>query len=137
MKKTLLLFAVGLFLISCESSVPEILDTKQVINLVVEENQWIEKKDFDNINRYYSSSFKMPEIGSQVYNKGVVIAYLDNYDYQLILPNVRHYENLQGVRWTETIDYEYSNGSITFFVTSSDFFENPPAKMYFRVVLMW
>lgn len=137
MKKSLLFILVTLFLVSCESSIPEELTTKQIVNLVVNENDWIESTDANDLNRYYSYSLNMPEISTYKYNKGAVIAYLDKDNVQQTLPTVRHFENGAGNRWTETVDYEYSPGSITFYVTSSDFAKIRPAQMYFKVILLW
>jgi len=92
---------------------------------------------FTKIYHYLGNSLNMPEISTYKYNKGAVIAYLDKDNVLQTLPTVRHYENGAGDRWTETVDYEYSPGSITFFVTNSDFAKIRPAQMYFKVILLW
>jgi hypothetical protein len=55
---------------------------------------------------------------------------------QQVMPYVRHYETSTN-RWTQTIDYEYSVGSMTVFVTNSNFLYSLPVGMDFRVVMQW
>jgi len=137
MRKTFILFLVALFVISCDGPIQQPLDTKLIVDLVVNQNDWVESTDNDGLNRYYTSSFIMKEINSTVYNDGAVIAYIEIDNKQQILPYVRHYENADGIMWTKTVDFDYSNGKVTFYVTNSDFAVDPPETMYFRVILMW
>ena len=53
------------------------------------------------------------------------------------MPYVRHYEDINGVLWTRTVDYDYAVGNIAIYVTNSDFIKDLPEKMTFRVVMMW
>lgn len=138
MKKILLLFAIALFAVACEDSLPESLTTKQIINITVNKGDWVESTDADGLNRYYSCHVSMPEINSTIYNKGSVVVYYYNGNTQQQLPYVRHYQNTAGYYWTETVDFDYTKGGMDLYVTDSDFApNNRPDGMDFRVVLMW
>lgn len=142
MKKALLFFAIALFLVSCEGPMgpagPQGIGTNwKIIDLVVNSSEWIENLDNNGLNRYYSSSFTMPEISSRVYNDGTVLVYMVNNNVQQVLPYVRHFENSSGNLWTQTIDYDFAVGDMNVYVTNSDFVSDPPGTMNFRVVLMW
>ena len=135
MKKLLLFIVVTLTFVACR-------DSKEIqfnsINLSVKNSDWVENVDNQGLNRYYSCHFNMPEISSTVFNSGSVIAYIivNNSTSQQNLPYVRHFENAKGVLWTQTIDFDYSEGRINIYVTNSDFAVDPPSAMDFRVVVL-
>jgi len=142
MKKTFLLFIIALFVVSCEGPMgpegPQGYGTNwKIIDLEVKSTDWIESTENDGSNRYYSCNFLMPEIDAMVYSEGSVISYIVKGTTQQVLPSVRHYENTYGNMWTQTIDYEFSEGNLDLFVTNSDFAAIPPGDMKVRVVLMW
>jgi hypothetical protein len=137
MKKNLLLFVIALFVVSCNDSIPEPLSTKQSINITVNKSNWIESTDGNGLNRYYSCHFSMPEITYTIFKTGSVTAYYYNGDAQQLLPYVRHYQNTLGEYWTQTVDFDYTQGGIDIYVTTSDFAAIKPDAMDFRVVLMW
>ena len=139
-KNCLLLFVIALFFMSCEGPEgpvgPQGSGTNwKIINLVANKTDWVESLDENNL-RYYSCSFKLPEIDAFIYNEGTTLAYVRNGDFQQVLPYVRHLQDANST-WTKTVDYEYSTGTINFYVTNSDFAADPPSGMEFRVVLMW
>lgn len=137
MKKLLLLpFLIAFLFSSCEP-VPEDLTTKVIYNFTINGREWVAHTDDAGLNRYYSSSVSVRDLKSLVYEKGAVIAYMLMDGYQLTLPYIRHYENSKGERWTRTVDFDFSDGVINFYVTNSDFAVDPPGAMDFRVVLMW
>ncbi len=139
MKKILLPILISLFLYSCDTTVFERETTEWTfINLEAKPADWQEYVDNDGKNRYYSCSFNVPEIDYDVYDYGAVLCYVDLNGAQQIMPYVRHYEDLNGAKWTRTIDYEYSQGKVNIFVTNDDFVEDPPSEtMYFRLVLIY
>jgi len=134
MKRLLLFFAVVTLLASCTE------DTTDVVKLSVRSQDWIYNSDsahFDPL--YYSYSFSMPEITSSVYSRGLVQVYMVFDGAQQALPYVQHNQDTNGVdiwNWTRTIDFQYSVGELTVFVTNSDFFDERPEAMDFRVVLI-
>ncbi len=135
MKKVLILLIFPFLAISCR----DFGDKTQIqtINLRVNQSDWIESTDNDGRNRYYSCSFFMPEITPAVYEYGSVQAYVTFDNTQQVMPYVRHYEDINGNRWTRTVDYDYSEGNLIVYVTNSDFIRDLPETMTFRVVLMW
>lgn len=147
MKKILLLFAVALFVVSCQGPAgpegPEGLQgygtNWKIINLVANESNWQENLDENGLNRFYSCHFTIPEITSTVFNDGSVAGYYlnDISTVQQPLPYVLHLQDAKGHFWTRTIDFDYSVGSMNVYVTNSDFVVDPPGKMTFRVALTW
>ncbi|MDR1585300.1 MAG: hypothetical protein LBS07_03880, partial [Prevotellaceae bacterium] len=81
-------------------------------------------------------SFRFSKLKKHICNEGSVQAYIKTGEYQQILPVVRHHEDSK-TQWTSTTDYEYKPEEITFFVTNSDFVDERPETMLFRVALMW
>ncbi|HNX88631.1 MAG TPA: hypothetical protein PKH58_06090 [Paludibacteraceae bacterium] len=137
MKKVLLLpFLIGFIFTSCEP-VPEDLTTKVIYNFSINSKEWQVHTDAAGLNRYYSCSLPVSNLNSNVYDDGAVIAYIVMDGYQQVLPYIRHYENSNGERWTRTVDFDFSDGAVNFYITNSDFAVDPPGNMDFRVVLMW
>lgn len=131
MKRLLLFFAVVTMLASCST------DTTTVVNLTVGAQDWtINSEPNIDVPLYYSCTFAMPEINSIVYEQGLVQAYIVFNGVQQVLPFVQHNKNADGVIWTQTIDFRYAAGELTVFVTNSDFVEDYPEAMDFRVVLI-
>jgi len=138
MKKLLLLFAVALFVVSCQQETPQGAGTNtKIINLTASPSDWVENLDPNKLNRYYSCHFNMPEINSTVFNDGSVTGYIMIDNAQQPLPSVRHFQNTAGALWTQTIDFDYVVGGVNVYVTNSDFAVDPPGAMNFRMVLMW
>ena len=135
MKKAFILLLIPFFAISCSNFGDE--TRIKTVNLVVDQLDWVENTDADGKNRYYSCSFSMPEITSNVYEYGSVQTYVTFENAQQAMPYVRHYEDINGVLWTRTVDYDYAVGNIAIYVTNSDFIKDLPEKMTFRVVMMW
>ncbi len=104
----------------------------------------------DRNNYYFYYTFDVPELTADIYDNGSVQAYREfdsgtNKAAQHQLPLVQHIEVEDGDSmyfYTETTDYEYGVGQISFFFTMSDFYyevddSQLPSDMHFRVVLMW
>jgi hypothetical protein len=142
MKKILLLFAVALFVVSCQGPAgqegPQGPGTNwKIINLVANQSDWQENLDKNGLNRFYSCHFTMPEINSTVFNDGNVASYIMINSAQQTLPYVLHLQDTKGNLWTRTIDFDYSVGGMNVYVTNSDFVVDPPGTMNFRVALTW
>lgn len=131
-------FVTATLLASC--TINNVPDAK-VVTLSIGSNQWTPHTDIDGYNLFYSRTISMPEITQNIYTYGSVLTYYvmyNDFDVQVaqqVLPYVRHYENSDGARWTRTVDFEYSPGSITIIVTNSDFLNEIPPLMDFRVVM--
>lgn len=138
MKRLLMLLVTATLLASC--TINNSADVS-VVTLSIRANQWTPHTDADGYNLFYSRTISMPEITPNLYANGSVLTYYliyDDYNVQIaqqVLPYVRHYENSDGARWTRTVDFEYSPGSITIIVTNSDFLNEVPPLMDFRVVM--
>lgn len=101
-------------------------------------DRWTKVYDADGLNGYYKADVKVSYLDYAVLRGGQVNCYLyTSTETQTPLPNVRHYENSAGQRWTRTIDYEYYSGGLTIYVTDNDFACDVPGGMYFRVVYSW
>lgn len=136
MKKLLLLPLIALLMSSC---LPENTnDTSwDVVTVRVLSSDWDAHTDNNGQNLYYSCTLDMPEISSYIYTNGLVQAYYVMDGAQQLLPYSRHYENVNLNRWTQTVDFDYSVGQMTIYVTNSDFYNEIPPTMDFRVVMLW
>ena len=139
MRRIYLLFAISVLLFSaCETvSYPEDLTTKQVFTFQVRAADWTPITDPDGLNLYYRCRFNLDGISSYMINNGAVMGYIELNGAQHALPYTRHLENRNGNLWTRTVDFDYSQNDIHFYVTNSDFVADPPETMYFRVVFIW
>lgn len=136
MKKVGLLAALFVLMLSC--TVEDAPDTSwKVINVEVRSTDWVAGTDNSGLNPYYSCGVDLPELSSFIYRNGMVQVYYVSGGVQNPLPYVRHYENAAGNLWTRTIDYDYEVGFMNLYVTNSDFFNERPATMNFRIVLLW
>ncbi len=138
MKKLLLLFAIALFAASCEGPQgPQGEGTNwEVINIKVKSTDWVRNTDTNNAV-YYSAMVSVPKLTEFVYDFGNVINYIYYGTSQQTLPTVRHNKDDKNNYWTTTIDYDFAIGNVKYYVTNSDFFDQVPSDMYFRLVLMW
>ncbi len=148
MKKILLIFVVALLAASCKGPAgpagPPGRDGDdgepgaywRIMDFSI--TNWTEVE-----NEYFYAQFNFPELTNFIYNNGIVLPYIE-FDgaYQTPLPYTRYRQTTLGGElyyWEELIDYEYTEGEITFYLTPSDFdtaAEDPaPAKI--RVVLLY
>lgn len=137
MKRLFLFFSIVALMTSCTMVNT---DSTDVVNLTVRAQDWLVNYDQANdIPQYYSYTFSMPEITPLMYEEGLVQVYGVFDGAQQVLPYVQHFQGTDNVntwRWTRTIDYRYAAGELTVFVTNSDFANDPPKGMNFRVVLI-
>lgn len=110
--------------------------------------------DREDNNYFYAIVDEMPEITLNVFREGLVKMYRV-FDFenpkigaQVELPYSRHKEVVWGPKpderalFTETVDYEFSVGSVTLFYTASDFdyeydLKFQPESMQFRCIIMY
>lgn len=103
-----------------------------------------------NMNCCFRATVNMPEITADILKTGLVKMYRV-FDYglksetQMEMPYIRHNEYTDNVGalcfYTETLDYEFSDGLVSVFFTRSDFmYEDDvninPKAMDFRCVIM-
>lgn len=121
------------------------------IPIQINQNEWSYSNTNDN--NYFFATISMPEITWDIYEHGNVMVYREydagtNAAVQTPLPYVRHKEyvadeatNTWGF-YTETVDYEFTAGTMTIFYTVSDFdyefdLNFIPEQMSFRVFIMF
>lgn len=140
MKKLLLFSLLVLTMVSCTINEDEPDTYWKIVNVTVDAEDWRRYTDNNGLNPFYACEIDMPEFTSQLLNDGMIQTYFVSETtprYQGTLPYVRHYENNEGNTWTTTTDCTYGLGTMTFYVTHSDFANVPPGDMSFRVVIMW
>ena len=135
MKKLLLILFIATLTVSCTEDSNDV--QWKIVNLVVKQNDWVVNTDADGLNKFYSYQFKMPEISSAIFNAGSLSTYVVLDNAQQVLPYVRYYEDTKGYRWTRVVDCDYAINKMNIYVTNSDFIDDVPGTMNFRVVLMW
>jgi len=108
----------------------------QIIKVSVKSSDWVRHTDANNAV-YYSASVSVPEITNFIYDSGTVLNYIDFNGSQQILPYVLHQKDANNNYWTRTIDSDFLVGQVNYYVTNSDFFDEVPSTMNFRIVLMW
>lgn len=135
MKKILLFLFIATLTISCDDDSIDL--QSKFVNIVVKQNDWVVNTDADGLNKFYSYQFQMPEISPVIFNSGLMSSYIVLDNAQQSLPYVRHYEDIKGFMWTRTIDCDYAVNKMNIYVTNSDFIDDLPEKMNFRVVLLW
>lgn len=143
MKKLLLTVVAALlmplFFTSCEKYYrKEDSEVTHWRSLVFTADSWTLYADRDGSNSYFKADFETNELKYKVLEGGLVNCYIiyDD-DIQAPLPNVRHYEDAEGHRWTRTIDCEYYEGGFSVYVSYSDFTREFPEKMTFRLIMAW
>ncbi len=154
MKKLLLLLVAACTLTGCYIEGPagppgrDGFVNFKIIDLQINSSEWGYSGEANN--NYFYATFDMPEITPYIYNNGLVQVYREyntgtTNATQILLPQTRHNETQINDNWfffTETIDYEYSVGSVSIFYTVDDFDYEintsfVPEDMHFRAVIMW
>jgi hypothetical protein len=141
MKKICIFFTIVLMFASCKQedddniNIDDFGDYHIGMNVFnFEISHWTKGVDADN-NIFYFCNLDVPEITSELYSYGTIIAYNVMSDVQVALPYVRHFKSGDAM-WTRTVDYDFSPGKMTVYVTNSDFFDEVPSAMSLRVVLL-
>jgi hypothetical protein len=154
MKKKLFFLTAILFLLSCEGPEGPMgprgpkgdkgdPGTKwEVISLTVYSHQWVPVVDSNNLFLHYKCILSLPELDKFIFDEGICIATIklmdDNYEVHQPLPYVLYGDYVDGTLWEQTVEYDYSIGSIGFYVKTDDFNENArPETMTFKVTLLW
>lgn len=118
------------------------------IPVQVNQNEW-SYTNTEN-NNYFYAVISVPELTWDIYEHGNVMIYREydqgtNNAVQTPLPFTRHVEYQDGGVWkfyTESVDYEYTQGKVTIFYTLNDFdYEIDqtfvPEQMNFRIFIMY
>ena len=151
MKKFLFLVILSLTLFSCEGpmgpqgpqGVPGEGMFWKYYTYTVKSQDWQLVTSPDGFHTYYMYEFQNKDITDDLYIDGYVLGYLvqsPGADNEVItpLPYTIHKGEADGdnaLLWTETYTYDYMPGSVAFYVQYSDFIEQQPGDMVFRLVL--
>ncbi len=144
MKRLFTLFVLATYLISCEGPIgPAGEDGESVYwdiqTITVNANEWVRYTDENGLNTYYMCEKSFPALTNYVYEygntSGYMFVYYGNTEVQVPLPYTIPYENLAGDQWTEIYSFDFTPGSIAFYVHYSDFADIAPPTQVFRIVL--
>ena len=137
MKKLLSLIFLIPLLLSCEINQQNQIES---VNVSVRQVDWHPSVAGDGTNLFYFCTVNMPEITQNVYSNGIVQVYYTwnnlTSQGQQPLPYVMNHESATNYKWLQTVDFEYSPGTITIYSTRSDFIAEIPSAMNFRIVVM-
>lgn len=112
----------------------------------IKPTDWILDGNTNELESFYYADIEINDLNNTVFQGGTVIAYLEtDPGVKIGMPYVRHYgvpdeESYIGKYfWTETYDFDYTNGSIRFYLTYSDFNTEtkPSENKTFHIVMMW
>ena len=113
-------------------------DYWQIVDIDIPASSWCAYSS-DGMEAYYQADVNIPELTKTVFDDGFVLCYLVEDGVQMQLPYTRHYENLEGDRWTATLDYDYFVGGMRVYYTTNDFYytADQPGYMRLRLVMQW
>ncbi|MCD8044214.1 MAG: hypothetical protein LUH10_14270 [Tannerellaceae bacterium] len=122
------------------------LDSEWYVKFIeVPANKWVLTYDSDGLNPRYEYTEKISQLTDWVYDESVFAAYIihnynTSYETQSPLPYVLAAETVYPgnlfYEWIEIIDCNFEIGSVTFYLTYSDFdVSYSPGDRAFRVVL--
>ncbi|MDR1984645.1 MAG: lipoprotein [Prevotellaceae bacterium] len=145
MKKTLIFAALfAVMLSACQGPQgPKGEDSNWfVTSFTVNSNEWRLSGQPNDLNSYYYADKIIENLTDFIFEEGIVIAYIKTgNNVKNEMPFVFHRGDSDGTNeslWTETYDFDFYPGGITFYVTYSDFSTAiRPGTETFYVVLMW
>ena len=112
-----------------------------ILDYSIQSHHWERVEDNNKQFLYYQVLINESELDEYVYNNAAIVAYLEywenDYTIQKALPTITNHEDNDGIFWFQTIDFDYGVNSIAFRVSNSDFREDAPGNMHFRVVFVW
>ncbi len=111
-------------------------------SFTIHKSDWMLAGNAGDLNTYFFADIDIPQLSNDIYRDGTVIGYIETYkNVKNGLPFVLHMGDEQGgieFLWTQTYDFDFSPGSIRFYITYSDFnTQISPDTETFHIVLMW
>ncbi len=150
MKNLFFFTLVILVLIACEGPIgpagPAGKDGEgvswHITSFTINTNEWKIKGNPGDLNSYFYVYKSLPKLTGFVYQWGTVIAYIEVAPgVKNEMPYVLHLgetANSKELIWTQTYDFDFTEGEVGFYVTYSDFnTQIRPGTETFHVVLMW
>ena len=111
---------------------------------IIQPNEWERVGQPNELNSYFVVDKKLPELTQDIFREKAVIAYIQTANgVKNGMPYVLHKggTNDEGkeIIWTQTYDFDYSEGWVGFYLTYSDFSTQivPEEPVTFHVILMW
>ncbi|MDR1654251.1 MAG: hypothetical protein LBS01_11535 [Prevotellaceae bacterium] len=140
------LFVAAMLFASCEGPMgPAGKDSsKMILDYKIPKSAWQPVYDNNNLFLYYQCFIKEPELTSEIYNNGGMVAYLEVNEGGVMVQKMLPYiivgeDNLGTYSWY--IDCDYTVGEIGFYIKNSVFLEELPymssGTMNFRVIYLW
>lgn len=108
----------------------------EVVTVPLTADRWTRMSSPD-MPVYYAATFNVPELTQWVYNTGTLTCEVVFSDARQPLPYVTHHANDMGQIWTRTVDFQYGVRTVTIFVTNSDFYDEVPELMNFRLIMTY
>lgn len=110
--------------------------------ITISKYQWKLSGAINDLNSYYYAEIPISELSQFIFNDGTVLAYIEPENgIKNGLPYVLHKgEKVNGKEylWTQTYDFDFEVGYMTFYLTYSDFNTiSIPDTETFHIVLMW
>ncbi len=158
MKKVILLFVLAVSFMACEGPMgPSGLDGRDgkdgkdgngtnwvSRSFTIYPHEWELVGQSGELNSYFVVDKKFPELTYEIYRERAVIAYIETADgVKNGMPYVLH-KGESGDKgnefiWTQTYDFDYSEGWVGFYLTYSDFNTQvePGEPIKFHIILMW
>lgn len=157
MKKVLLLLIVAISFVACEGPEGPMglpgMDGQDgqdgyvnfyTRSFTIQPDEWELIGTPGELNSYFVVDKELPSLTSAIYNRGAVVAYIETGNgVKNLMPYVLHKGDVnsanQEILWTQTYDFDYSEGWVGFYLTYSDFNTHlsPTDPETFHVVLMW
>lgn len=113
-------------------------------SFTIQPHEWKLKGKPGELNSYFFVEKEIPELTLEIYRKKAVLAYIQtDTGIKNGMPYVLHqgdtYDNGKEFIWTQTYDFDYSEGWVGFYLTYSDFSTEirPDRAETFHIVLMW
>lgn len=147
MKKTLVALLLAVIFVSCEGPMgpqgpagydgADGGDWGEYSYFTVKANQWQSDGIAGTNSFYYYYNQKWDELDEMAVERGIVIGYVvDHTGGYTTMPYVYHdKDNEQGFEWTKTTSFSYDIGVFEIQVTNSDFYDDPPGDMSFRIIV--
>ncbi|MDH6306953.1 hypothetical protein M2459_003614 [Parabacteroides sp. PF5-5] len=103
----------------------------------VKSRDWVRVGEVDELGSYFYYDFDEPDLSKFIFDSGALIGYyLDGGAWAPMLYSIPVHDG-QNI-WTETYTYDYTVGSIRFYVNISDFYTKDfPGDMTFRIVMLY
>ncbi len=105
--------------------------------ITVKSDDWVLHSNRDNDNIYYYADIKVSELTGSICKGGIICCYLYEDNAQTQLPCTRYYQDSDQNYWSKTIDYDFYKGGITIYVTDSEFYDENPGDMEFRLAFIY